>query len=145
MVLALSFQKRRLLWLIRATRGQHNTVYVDITAPAAVVDDHDDDDDEEDFKSSSEFHNYKKKSHYHRLISCLSHRGEYNCVMDRNGQCTVSSKHVQNRKKTSLLFFVLLFFPSGLRPSHLQETEERRMKNLTLHLAKRSITIYFIE
>lgn len=45
-----------LQWLLAATRGQHNTVYVDIAAPA-VDEDEDDDVEDEDFKSSSaEFH-----------------------------------------------------------------------------------------
>lgn len=41
-------------------------------------------------------------------------------MMDRNEQCTVSWKHVQNRKKTGLLLLLLLLFflllvPSGIR------------------------------
>lgn len=47
-----------LQWLLVTTRGQHNTVYGDIAAPA--VDEDDEDAEDEEFKSSSNL----KKSPY---------------------------------------------------------------------------------
>jgi len=41
--------------------------------------------------------------------------------MDRNDQCTVSLKHVQNRKKTSLLLLLLRFLFFLLLHLSLQE------------------------
>lgn len=90
-----------LLWRIAATRGQHNTVYVEVIAPADYGED--DDEDEEDLKrSSDEVHHSskgKKIFQYLRPISGLNHCGELKRVTDRNGRCTESLKRVQNRKK----------------------------------------------
>lgn len=53
-----------LLWRIAATRGQHNTVYVEVIAPADYGEA--DDEDEEDLKRSSEevHHSSKGKKRF---------------------------------------------------------------------------------